>query len=155
MIFWSSKVLCVLVYVVIPTWILGWQTWLIGFLLVHFVMGFSLITLFQLAHIVGNTHFEPTDAENKLIEKEWAIHEVITTSNFAIDNKLLNWFVGGLNFQIEHHLFPFVSHVHYPAISEIVRKECVRHTLPYNCYPTFKDAIKSHFHYMKKLGKAS
>ena len=154
LVFWSSKILCVLLYVVIPTWVLGWETWLLGFLLVHFVMGFSLITLFQLAHIVGNTHFEPTDNENKLIDKEWAIHEVLTTSNFAIDNKLLNWFVGGLNFQIEHHLFPFVSHVHYPAISEIVKKECVRHTLPYNCYPTLKDALTSHFHYMKKLGKA-
>ena len=155
LIFWSSKVFCAVAYVVIPIWLLGWSTWLIGFLIVHFTMGLSITIIFQLAHVVGNTHFDSNHAELKEIDTEWAIHEVITTSNFATDNKVINWFVGGLNFQIEHHLFPFVSHVHYPAISEIVRKECDRFDLPYNCYPTLTAAFVSHVRFMKKLGRTA
>ena len=71
-----------------------------------------------------------------------------------MDNKVVNWLVGGLNFQIEHHLFPRVSHVHYPAISKIVQAKCKEYNLPYNSYPTFSSALASHFRVMKQLGEA-
>ncbi|MEO6132498.1 MAG: acyl-CoA desaturase [Saprospiraceae bacterium] len=152
LVFWGSKAICVITYIVIPVWFLGWQNWLIGFCIVHFIMGLSLTIIFQLAHLVENTHFEEAEKDVKQISSEWAVHQVVTTSNFATDNKILSWCAGGLNFQIEHHLFPFVSHIHYPAISEMIRNECSRHNLPYHCYPTLGKAFISHIHFMKKLG---
>ena len=151
--FWISKVFCLIFYLVIPSSILGWQYCLTGFLIVHLTMGLCLTIVFQLAHLVSNTHFEAVENKIKQIESEWAVHEVITTSNFAIDNKIVSWLLGGLNFQIEHHLFPRISHVHYRAISNIVKKECSRHQLPYNYYPTFNEAFVSHIRFMKELGK--
>ncbi len=151
--FWFSKGLYVLFYIFIPIWLLDWQYWLTGFLLIHFTMGFCLTTVFQLAHLVCNTHFESAPKEIKQIGTEWAIHEVITTSNFATNNKIISWFLGGLNFQIEHHLFPHVSHVHYPAISVIVKEECRKYGLPYNLYSTLNEALLSHIRFMKGLGE--
>ena len=88
-----------------------------------------------------------------MIENEWAIHQVKTTANFAPNNKVISWFVGGLNFQVEHHLFPRVSHIHYPAISNIVATTCKKYNLPYNEYSTMSGAIASHFRMMKQLGR--
>jgi linoleoyl-CoA desaturase len=102
---------------------------------------------------VENTEFEhiPLD-ETKHIETAWAEHQLKTTANFAMGNKVISWFVGGLNYQIEHHLFPRVSHVHYPALSKIVQEKCREFNMPYNQYPTMSEALASHFRVMKQLG---
>jgi linoleoyl-CoA desaturase len=147
-------VLYILFYIVIPVMMLGWGPFLIGYFLMNAAMGLTLSFVFQLAHVVENTEF--TDASHlngKLTMKDaWAVHQVRTTSNFATDNKVLSWFVGGLNFQIEHHLFPKISHVHYPAISKIVEKRCAEFGIPYNNIPSFTDAVMSHVNTMKKFG---
>ncbi len=87
------------------------------------------------------------------IENEWAIHQVATTANFATDNKLISWLVGGLNFQIEHHLFPKISHIHYPAISKIIKQACKEHDIQYNEFGKMSQAIASHYFYLRKLGQ--
>ena len=153
LIFWLSKLLYAFFYVVVPTYFLGWQPWLIGFLTIHFTMGLILSIVFQLAHVVEKTSFDAVGQKNRVIESEWAIHEIKTTADFAAQNKLISWFVGGLNFQIEHHLFPQVSHVHYLALSKIVRQQCDLFGLPYNYYPSMTLAIVSHVRLMKKLGR--
>ena len=153
LLFWISKGLYVVFYILIPLWMLGWQYWLTGFLIIHFTMGFCLTFVFQLAHLVCNTHFEASEKGMKRIDSEWAIHELMTTSNFATDNKIVSWFLGGLNFQVEHHLFPRISHIHYPAISNIVKEECCKYHLPYNSYSTLNEALFSHIRFMRKLGK--
>ncbi len=152
-IFWISKVLYIVFYILIPGFVVGWGAWAIGFITVHVVMGFSLAIVFQLAHVVEHTEFDVVSDDPKLIETEWAVHQVRTTANFATNNKIISWFVGGLNFQIEHHLFPRVSHVHYPALSKIVQKVCELHGMPYHQFPTMSSAIASHFRFMKHLGK--
>ena len=111
-----------------------------------------LALVFQLAHVVEHAEFEAAGIEPKLIENEWAAHQVKTTANFAPKNRFINWYVGGLNFQVEHHLFPRISHIHYPAISTIVKETCEQFNLPYNTYPTMSESIASHFRMMKKLG---
>lgn len=85
------------------------------------------------------------------MEDEWAVHQLKTTANFATRNKLITWWVGGLNFQVEHHLFPRVSHIHYPAISKIVRKACQEFGITYIENPTMRLAVASHIHHLKKL----
>ncbi len=154
LVFWLTKLFYVTVYMVLPIIVWGWAAWLVGYLLMCVTMGITLSFVFQLAHVVENTEFEhiPLDT-TKHLETAWAEHQIRTTSNFAMDNKVISWFVGGLNFQIEHHLFPKISHVHYPAISKIVQQKCKEFNLPYNYYPTLFQAIASHFRVMRDLGK--
>jgi len=153
-IFWVTKVLYFGFYIVLPITIWGFLPWLAGFFMMHAFMGLTLSLVFQLAHVVENTEFETVALdETKHIETAWAEHQIKTTANFAMGNKVISWFVGGLNYQIEHHLFPKVSHVHYPAISKIVQEKCAEYSLPYNQYPTMTEALFSHFRVMKELGK--
>ena len=153
-IFWVTKVLYFTFYMVLPIIVWGFLPWVIGFFVLNAVMGLILSLVFQLAHVVENTEFEhlPLDA-TKHIELAWAEHQMKTTANFAMGNKVISWFVGGLNYQIEHHLFPRVSHVHYPAISKIVIEKCAEYNMPYNKYDTMFEALASHFRVMKNLGK--
>jgi linoleoyl-CoA desaturase len=153
-IFWLSKILYVLFYIAIPVMVVGWQKWAIGFISFNVVMGFTLAIVFQLAHVVEHTQFEFVERNSGLkIEDEWAVYQVKTTANFATRNKIISWFVGGLNFQIEHHLFPRISHVHYSALNKIVKQNCIQYNIPYNEFPTMSKAMASHFRMMKELGK--
>lgn len=153
-IFWASKVLYVFFYMALPIYMFGWQGWLVCFLAMHFSLGFTLSIVFQLAHVVEETEFTYVDGTNeKHIENEWAIHQVKTTANFSPKSKVISWFVGGLNFQIEHHLFPRISHVHYPAISKIVEQKCKEFGLTYNSIPHMMTAVNSHFRFIKSMGK--
>ncbi len=153
-IFWISKLLYVVFYMVIPIALVGWLPWLVGFLCMHAAMGFTLTIIFQLAHVVEETEFEFVGASDfKHIENEWAIHQIKTTANFSPDSKVISWFVGGLNYQVEHHLFPRISHIHYPAISKIVKAKCEEFGIDYLSAPNIFAAINSHFRFIKELGK--
>jgi linoleoyl-CoA desaturase len=88
------------------------------------------------------------------MEDEWAIHQLRTTANFATHNRIISWLVGGLNFQIEHHLFPKVSHVHYPKLSKIIRETCAEFNVPYQEYPRMWQAVVSHVAFLRQLGRA-
>ena len=152
-IFWTSKTLYVLFYIAVPIVLLGWKSWLLFFLGMHIGLGLTLSIVFQLAHVVEETKFDAVNGDAKQIENEWAIHQVVTTANFSANNRIISWFVGGLNYQIEHHLFPRISHIHYPALSRLVQAECAAFDVPYNTLPTFKDAVVSHFRFIRTLGR--
>ncbi|MBW7467603.1 linoleoyl-CoA desaturase [Pontibacter aydingkolensis] len=148
------KVLYFLVMLVLPVVVFGipFLHVLLGFLLMHFVAGIVLTVVFQLAHTVeGTTH--PRPDENGTIENDWAIHQMHTTVNFSRDNRFINWYVGGLNYQIEHHLFPRVCHVHYPAISHIVKETAEEFGIPYMENKTFWQALRSHINTLRRFGK--
>jgi linoleoyl-CoA desaturase len=154
LVFWISKLFYLLCYIIIPIMAIGWKLWLIEFVCLHLTMGFTLAIVFQLAHVVEDVSFVFAGTEDvQKIENEWAIHQVCTTANFAPKNKIITWFAGGLNFQIEHHLFPRISHVHYPAISRIVKETCRQFQITYNEFPTMTRAVSSHFRFMRQLGK--
>ncbi|MDW3211198.1 MAG: acyl-CoA desaturase [Reichenbachiella sp.] len=139
----------------LPMLILSMPWWqvLIGFLIMHFICGIILALIFQSAHVLDKTLFYQAD-ENGSIDNCWAIHQMNTTANFAKKGRLFSWLIGGLNYQIEHHLFPNICHVHYESISDIVRGTAQDFDIQYNEFPTFFDAIKSHFRMLHILGKA-
>jgi len=139
--------------VVLPLFFHPFLHVLIAFVAVHLIFGLTLSIVFQLAHALESTTFPTPDPHTGTIKNEWAIHEVETTANFAPRNTLLTWYVGGLNFQIEHHLFTKICHMHYPAISTIVRETCQEFSLPYVCYPTFGSAIAGHYRFLKTMGR--
>ena len=130
------------------TW---WQV-LLGFVIMHWTTGLILGTVFQLAHVVEGLE-QPLPNEQGVIENDWAIHELHTTSDFARNNLFLNWYVGGLNFQIEHHLFPNISHIHYRKIAPIVERTAKEYGLNYNLKPSFTAALLSHIRRLKELGR--
>jgi linoleoyl-CoA desaturase len=151
--FWLVKIFHALVFVVLPIMVWGWAAWLIGFVAYTFITGFTISIVFQLAHTVEHTEFPVADIETNKLPDEFAAHQIKTTANFATNNKLISWLVGGLNFQIEHHLFPKISHVHYPKIHPIVKEVCQEYQLQYIEYPTMGKAIMGHVRFLKALGK--
>jgi linoleoyl-CoA desaturase len=124
---------------------------LAGFLLMHFTAGIILTVVFQLAHTVEDTT-HPMPTAQGTIENSWAIHQLNTTVNFSRHNKLLSWYLGGLNYQVEHHLFPRICHVHYPEIAHIVKSTAEEFGVPYLENPTFAIALRSHFSTLKRFG---
>jgi linoleoyl-CoA desaturase len=154
--FWMSKVSFVSIFMIIPMWHLGFLPWFTGFALFLTFTGLLISIVFQLAHTVEHTDFvQATETVNAdIIENEWTIHQLETTANFATKNKIVNWFTGGLNFQVEHHLFPKISHVHYPAISKIIKEVCAEYDVRYNEFKRTRDAILSHLRYLKQMGVA-
>lgn len=148
------KIVYLFVMLVVPTvfFHIPFSELLAGFLLMHFIAGVILTVIFQLAHSVEDAA-HPMPDENGIIENDWAIHQINTTVNFSRRNKWLSWYVGGLNFQVEHHLFPRISHVHYPAISGIVKSTAEEFGIPYLENQTFGQALQSHIDFLKRLGK--
>jgi len=150
----SVKAMYLFIFIGLPilftpfTW---WQV-LIGFFIMQWVEGCILSTVFQMAHVVEGTEQLLPNAEG-VIEEEWAVHELRSTSDFGRNNLLLNYYIGGLNFQIEHHLFPNISHIHYRKIAPIVERTAEEFGFHYNLKPTFMNALHSHIHKLKELGK--
>ncbi len=154
LIFWGFKLFHAFLFVGLPIYMLGFTSWLIGFLVFTCVAGLVLSLVFQLAHTVEHTAFPMPDVVTGRMENEWAIHQIKTTANFATNNKVICWLVGGLNFQIEHHLFPKISHIHYPQISKIIRQACREYGIDYIEYPKMRYAVASHVAFLKQMGKS-
>jgi linoleoyl-CoA desaturase len=151
--FWGFKILHAFIFMVLPIMVVGFSTWVIGFLVYGLFAGFILSIVFQLAHTVEDTHFPQANPQTNKMEDEWALHQLKTTANFATRNRFISWWVGGLNFQVEHHLFPRVSHVHYPEISKIIKKACNDFGFPYIEYPRMRKAVVSHVTHLKNLSR--
>ncbi|MAU72385.1 MAG: acyl-CoA desaturase [Pseudozobellia sp.] len=155
---WSTlvitKTLYITIWIVLPLVFvdIAWWKILLGFFIMHYVAGVILSVVFQLAHIVDEAETPlPDDSGN--MKNTWAIHQLFTTVNFSTKNRIVNWFTGGLNHQVEHHIFPNISHIHYTKISKIVKETAKEFNLPYNEYKTTRKAIISHFKHLKELGK--
>ena len=153
LIFWVTKAAYVSLYLVIPMIAVGVIPTLIGYFIYMTTLGFVLAIVFQLAHVVEIVEFEDATKEPLEIAHEWAIHQMRTTADFATNNKMVSWFLGGLNFQIEHHLFPRVSHIHYADIQKIVQRVSSQCNVAYRSFPTMTEAIASHYRTLRALGQ--
>ncbi len=130
----------------------AWYQIVGGFVIMHVIAGFSLACIFQPAHVVETSDYGAPDDDRKM-ENNWAVHQLLNTADFAPNNKLVSWFIGGLNFQIEHHLFPQVCHIHYPKIAKIVADVAKEYNIPYQVMPTFRSALIAHGKMLKRLGR--
>lgn len=130
---------------------LTWWQFLIGYLTVHLTAGLILGVVFMLAHVVEQVDYPAPDAEGRL-KDEWMVHQLCTTADFARGNRLLGWYVGGLNFQVEHHLFPRICSIHYRKISPIIEEVALAHGVPFYENRTFFAALASHFRMLHRLG---
>lgn len=130
----------------------SWWVTILFFLMMHFIGGLTLALIFQPAHVVPVSGFPEPDSGGN-IEESWAVSQLLNTANFAPRSRVFSWYVGGLNYQIEHHLFPNVCHVHYRKIATIVRDTAFEYNLPYYSYKTFAGALFAHMKLLYKLGK--
>ncbi|MGA9637263.1 fatty acid desaturase family protein [Flavobacterium sp.] len=152
---WTGLVISKIVYftfwLVVPMLMLSWWKVLIGFFIMHYTAGLILSMVFQLAHVVEETE-NPKPNELNEMSNTWAIHQLYTTTNFAPKSWLLNYYTGGLNHQIEHHLYPNISHIHYGKIAEFVKQTARECELPYFEYKTMFSAVVAHIKHLKDLG---
>ena len=137
--------------IIVPFLVLDvtWWQFAIGLLTLHVVGGFILGIVFQLAHVVEETDQLPLHDRAKS-KSDWIEYQIRTTNDFAPNNQLLTWYVGGLNFQVEHHLFPRICHVHYPMLRNIVMSVAARHGVPYHYPPTLTAALRSHLRQLRE-----
>lgn len=149
------KLLYTLLLLFLPIYFGGasWLTNVIGFLIMQFICGLILAMIFQPAHIVPTSTF-PMPNNSGVVEADWAVSQLYNTANFAPKSRLFSWYVGGLNYQVEHHLFPSICHIHYKHISKIVEQTATEFHLPYHSYQTFIAALSEHTKMLKNLGKA-
>jgi len=133
-----------------PVWVV-----LLFYAAASWVQGVVLSVVFQLAHCVEEAAFPMPRPDTSRMEAAWALHQVETTVDFARRSRLLSWLVGGLNFQIEHHLFPRICHVNYPALSKVVETTCREYAVKYTEHPTLGAGLASHFRWLRRMGMPS
>jgi linoleoyl-CoA desaturase len=149
-----SKIIYLSYIIVLPLIIIQvpWWTIILGFVFMHLVTGFIFGIVFQSAHVTPDAIY-PLPDEKGNIENSWAIHQLITTTDYSPGSRILTWFIGGLNYQIEHHLFPNICHVHYRKLSKIVKETAIEYDLPYHVHSNFIIAIYQHARMLWRLGK--
>jgi linoleoyl-CoA desaturase len=153
--FWLGKLFFFAIWFGFPLLVFPWWQVLLGFVLTMVTTGLVMGIVFQLAHINGDAAFPEPVGSPQRIENEWAVHQVETTADFAPHNRLLNFYIGGLNYQIEHHLLPHICHLNYPRLAPIVRATCEEFGIRYNCYPTWRAAFAVHLRELRLLGQAA
>ncbi len=129
----------------------SWVLTLIGYLTMNFIAGLTLSCIFQPAHVVPSSDYQMPD-ESGNIKADWAVNQLYNTANFAPKSRLFSWYVGGLNYQVEHHLFPNICHIHYAKISQIVKETALEYNLPYHSHKTFIKALREHTKMLYQLG---
>ncbi|MBU2914373.1 fatty acid desaturase family protein [Reichenbachiella agariperforans] len=148
-----TKVVYYIYAIGVPVYFTSYTGWQIfgGFMLMHFVAGMGLAVIFQPAHLMNEVDFPAPDKDGNM-EYSWTVHQLYTTVNFGNQNRILDWYAGGLNFQIEHHLFPHICHVHYKHLAKIVKETAAEYNYPYYAEPTFRSALLAHGRMLKALG---
>jgi linoleoyl-CoA desaturase len=152
-VFWAGKAFSTGLLLVLPMFFHPVWVVVLSYLLVTGLLGVALSVVFQLAHCVGEADFPAPDPATRRMENSWAVHQVETTVDFARRSRVLCWYLGGLNFQIEHHLFPHVCHIHYPALSGIVEETCREYGVRYAAHPTFWAGVASHVRWLRRMGQ--
>jgi linoleoyl-CoA desaturase len=148
LLFLAGKATFVVTTFVVPILIHGPALVLAFYLATSLVAGLALSVVFQLAHCVEGAEFHDGAAAD-----EWALHQLATTTDFAPRSRFLRWAIGGLNFQIEHHLFPRLAHVHYPRIAPVVQRICAERGVAYRVHDSFADALRSHYRLLRASGR--
>lgn len=152
-IFALGKLTSLALYFVIPMFFFSWWVVLVYYVIVTTVTSIIMSIVFQLAHCVEDAAFPMPIEGTMRMEHAWSIHQVETTVDFARGSRILSWYLGGLNFQIVHHLFPKICHVHYPALSKIVEQTCKEFGIRYSVHETFWAGMVSHYRFLRHLGR--
>ena len=149
-----SKLLYFGYIMVLPALFSGLPFWkiIVGWMVMHAVTGLILASIFQPAHVLEDLQFAQGE-KGASMEDDNLSHQLKSTANFGTRSRLFTWMCGGLNHQIEHHLFPQVCHIHFSDLAPIVRKTAEEFGLPYRSSTTFAGALALHTKMLWKLGR--
>jgi linoleoyl-CoA desaturase len=151
--FWAGKAIYFSVFIGLPIALLPISHVIVGFLVYQLTLGLALGLVFSMAHQVESVGFADPQGNPAKIHEEWATHQMRTTANFATRNRVWTWYSGGLNHQIEHHLFPSISHTHYGTIRQIVLETAGEFGLPYHHFDSYGAALHSHYRHLRNLSE--
>jgi linoleoyl-CoA desaturase len=151
--FWICKAIYFSVFIGLPVALLPISHVIAGFLVYQLTLGLALGLVFSMAHQVESVGFADPKGNPARICEEWATHQMRTTANFANRSSLWTWYSGGLNHQIEHHLFPALNHTHYKTIRQIVVQTAGEFGLPYHHYDSYGAALHSHYRHLRTLSE--
>jgi linoleoyl-CoA desaturase len=152
-VFFAGKATSITLLLAVPMFFHPWWVVAAFYAGLTTVVGVVLTVVFQLAHCVGEADFPQPAAGTLRMGDSWAVHQVQTTVDFARRSRVLCWLLGGLNFQVEHHLFPRICHVHYPALSRIVESTCREFGVRYSVHESFLSGVRAHFRWLRALGR--
>ena len=147
LLYYTYALILPIIFLPVAPWIV-----ILAFISLHIVTGLSVSIIFQTAHVMPDMDY-PLPSETGVIENDWAIHQLATTSNFSPTNRFFSWCIGGLNYQVEHHLFPNICHVHYKDLSKIVAEVAAEYNIPYHVHKTFAGAVVVHLEMLRSLGR--
>jgi linoleoyl-CoA desaturase len=116
--------------------------------IIQMVMHFFIISLLYFINIYPNHTSYETKIENHYEGNDWAKMQICNSGNFLMDNLWWTRIFGGINYQIEHHLFPNISSIHYPVVSKIVQEYCKENNIPYVNKATLYEAYNSFNKYL-------
>ncbi|MEM6531022.1 MAG: acyl-CoA desaturase [Myxococcota bacterium] len=150
---WGGKAAAFTLWFGIPLLVRPWWQVLAFSIFTMMILGFVLAIVFQLAHVVDDLEFMEPPASGKM-DTDWIAHQLATTANFAPNNRLLCWYLGGLNYQVEHHLFSSIPDLYYSQLAPIVEQTCREYGMRYHSYPTFGEALAAHGRTLRDLGRA-
>jgi linoleoyl-CoA desaturase len=151
--FWLGRIFNITIYVVVPVLIFPWWLALASFLVFSFTAGTVMAHVLMLAHVRECVDFVEPAPDPLRVDDEWAVHQVRATMNFSPRNPVINWFTGGLNYQIEHHLFPRYCHLIYPKLAPIVEQTCREFGVPYHSNSSFLSSLADHYRSLKAFGR--
>jgi linoleoyl-CoA desaturase len=154
LLFWLGKLVFFGLAFVVPLLLHPWWHVLACYAITTVTLGLVLAVVFQLAHCLEEAHFEQPTVGDAVVNKEWAAHQAEATVDFAPHNRVVTWYLGGLNYQIEHHLFPGICHLHYPALAPVVEAVCRKYGVRHFSHPTVGAAVRSHVRWLRKMGRA-
>jgi len=147
------KVSYILLYLIIPYYLLpfNFNTILIAFLLMHALLSLFLTFTFFISHHITDTRYTSVES-GRTIEASWLIHQITSTVDFHPHSTFFNCIFGGFNAHVAHHLLPGVSHVHYPALTHMIKSVLRENEISYHAV-TFLGGVKSHLKHLKNLGR--
>lgn len=154
LIFFGGKLCFFSLAFIIPSFFYPITYVLLFYAFIAFLQGVQMSVILQLAHCNQDAEFPMHSKDSKTMGTTWIVHQLSTTADYARNNSILNWYVGGLNFQVEHHLFPTICHINYPAISIIVAKTCKEYKVAYFAYDSFASGLRSHYEWLRYLGQS-
>ncbi len=148
-----GKVASIFLLLGLPFFFHPWWAVLAFYFVGSALVGLTMTVVFQLAHCVGEADFPAPEPDSQRMEDAWAVHQVRTTVDFARHSRVASWLLGGLNFQVVHHLFPHVCHVHYPALSRIVEQTCRDYGVRYSAHASVLAGVRSHYRWLRAMGR--
>jgi linoleoyl-CoA desaturase len=128
-----------------------WGAVLGGFLLMHLLLGFTIALIFQPNHFNEEAAYPEPEPDGQ-IDNDYVRHIFDTTSDYARSNPLATWLLGSLNLHVIHHMFPAICHVHYPALTPIVKRTAEEFGLDYRENATIAGAFLAHLRWLRALG---